>query len=171
MPKKIQARDPVGAYKRQAIASRRIGGRICSECGEARPEALITGSNPIICAACDRQAHEWIPFDEHHVAGESNNSASVPIWVNDHRAWLSELQRDWLRETLENPRGDPLLAAAACIRGFAETIFYLIDKLLLWIPEMLESLAVILVEMRGPEWWVGTKIERFVPKRKSNVQP
>jgi hypothetical protein len=171
MPKKLPQRDPIGAYQREATAARRVGiGQKCG-CGENRPGALITGSEPTICAACDRKARGMTSFDGHHVAGEANSSIKIPIWVNDHRAWLSELQRDWPKETLENPRGDPLLAAAACIRGFAETLFYLIDKLLLWIPEMLESLAAILVEMRGPEWWVGTKIERFVPKRKSNVQP
>jgi len=85
--------------------------------------------------------------------------------VNDHRAWLSVAQADWRREVLENPDRSPLLAGAACIRGFSDTIVYLVEELLLWIADMLEKLDAFLAKEIGPKWWVKTELERFEPKR------
>ena len=70
--------------------------------------------------------------------------------VNDHRAELSVAQHDWPKQTLQNPDGSPLLRGAACVRGFIDQFFYLIKKLLLWIPEMLEALDAFLAEKLGP---------------------
>ena len=172
MQKRPPQRDPIGAYQRKATAARRFGGHTQCACGEARPEALIAGSNPTICTACDRKRRGKTTFDDHHVAGKANNPATTPIPANDHRAELNVAQYNWPKETRENPDGSPLLAAAAFIRGFVDTIFYLIDKLLLWIPEMLEKLNALLVEKSGRKWWIGTDLERFSPKRrKSNAAP
>jgi len=82
--------------------------------------------------------------------------------VNDHRAILSPAQYDWPKETLENPDGSPLLAAAAHIRGFIDTIYYFIDKLLAWIPEFLEALHALLTKRLGPKWWRKTELQKFV---------
>jgi hypothetical protein len=103
-------------------------------------------------------------MDKHHPAGSANNKVTVTIPVNDHRAVLSVAQYDWPRLTLENPEGCPLLAAAACIRGFIETICYLIEKLLRWIAEMLEILSAFLDEKLGPQWWATTPVSQFAPK-------
>lgn len=99
--------------------------------------------------------------DEHHPAGAANNPMTIPMPVNDHRAELSVAQSDWPKRTLENHNGSPLLAAAGCIRGYADTDFYLIEKLLLRRAEMLEALDAFLAQELGPEWWVGTELERF----------
>src|SRR5205085_882591 len=104
------------------------------------------------------------PSDRHHVAGSANSPVTVSILVNDHRAILSTAQYDWPRETLENPQGDPLKAAAACIRGFIDTIRYLCESLLEWIAEMVERLSEYLIERNGPEWWIGTPLEQFARK-------
>jgi len=104
-------------------------------------------------------------LDRHHPAGKANNPATVAIPVNGHRADLSVAQYDWPKETWENPLGSPLLAGAASIRGFCDTITYLIDELLLWIARMLEALDEYLKKRLGPEWWRGTKLEQFKPKR------
>ena len=171
MPKKSPQRDPIGRYQRKAAAGRRVGGERQCACGETRPEALIAGSNPTICNACEGKRRGRTTFDDHHVAGKANSPVTIQVPVNDHRARLSIAQYDWPKETRENPDGSPLLAAAACIRGFVDTIFYLIDKLL-WIPEMLEKLNALLVKKSGRKWWVGTELEQFAPKRhKSNVAP
>lgn len=73
-------------------------------------------------------------------------------------------QYDWPKETLENPKGCPLRAAAGCIRGFIDMICYLIDKLLRWIAEMLELLSAYLVERLGPAWWIDTPVAQFARK-------
>ena len=163
-------RDPIAAYQRRAIAERRVGNEQMCACGESRPEALIAGSKPIRCAACMRKKQGKSVLDAHHVAGKSNCAVTIPVPVNDHRADLSAAQHDWPQETLENPDGSPLLAAAACIRGFADTIFYLVEKLLLWIPEFLEALDAFLVQTRGQTWWADTSLEQFAPKRNSTVK-
>jgi len=166
MSKKLPPRDPIRAYQRKATALRRIGeNKKCETCGETRPEALITGSEPIICAKCERKKRGRSTLDAHHVAGESNSAATISIPVNDHRARLSPDQYDWPKETLENPNRSPLLAAAACIRGFLDMLAYLAEKFLSWIPEMLETLDATLVKLHGPKWWRKTDLQKFSPKR------
>jgi hypothetical protein len=83
---------------------------------------------------------------------------------------LSEDQRDWPPETLQNPDGSPLLRAAACIRGFTDILLYLAEQLLLWVADLLETLNSHLTEKYGPRWWLNTPIEQLIQKRrKANV--
>jgi hypothetical protein len=103
-------------------------------------------------------------MDNHHFAGRANNPLTVPVPVNDHRADLTVAQADWPKETRYNPNGSPLLAGAACIRGFVDWIVYLIQKGVLWIAEMLEALDKCLLEKIGPVWWVNTPVAQFAPK-------
>ena len=132
-----------------------------------RPEALIAGSNPVICATCKRISQKKTTADNHHLAGEANNPTIIPIPVNDHRAQLNVAQYDWPKQTRENPDGSPLIAQAACIRGFSDTIVYLIEKLLLPGADLLETLDAHLVKRLGPAWWGETGLEKFAPKHKS----
>jgi hypothetical protein len=67
-----------------------------------------------------------------------------------------------------NAQGSPLLAAAACVRGFVDMVFYLMERGLPWTADMLESLDEHLVSKLGPRWWAETEIERFAPKKKSD---
>lgn len=157
-------RDPISDFQRRSTAARRLAGRSCA-CGETRPEALISGRKPTICAACARRQASQSPFDDHHPAGKANHPAKVPIPVNDHRADLSVSQYDWPKGTWENPRGSPLLAGAASIRGYYDTNTYLNDQLLLWVARLLEALDETLKDRLGPNWWVGTKLDQFAPKR------
>jgi len=164
MRKKQTPQDPIAAHSRKVKATRRVGEDRRCACGEARPEALIPGSEPTSCVGCDRIQHRRSPVDDHHPAGKSNSPVTVPIPVNDHRAELSTAQQDWPRATLENPQRSPLLAAAACIRGLIDTICYLLEKLLLWVAEMLELLDKILSRKLGTRWWEKTELQRFEPK-------
>jgi hypothetical protein len=156
--------DPIRANERRNAAARRVGTNARCACGEARPEALIAGSNPMICAECQRNQRGQATQDDHHFAGKSNSSVTIPIPVNDHRADLSVAQMDWSKRTRENPDRSPLLAAAACIRGFIDTVVYLIEKGLSWIAEMLEKADEFLTDKLGARWWVGTPVEGFQPK-------
>jgi hypothetical protein len=52
------------------------------------------------------------------------------------------------------------------MRGYCETDSYLVSSLLIPKAEMLEALDPFLTKRLGPEWWVGTEMERFAPKRK-----
>jgi hypothetical protein len=108
------------------------------------------------------------PYDDHHPAGKANSPVTVPIQTNDHRAVLSPGQYEWPQETWVNLSGSPLLSGAACMRGYCETNNYLVAELLLPKAEMLEALDGFVKQKLGPEWWVGTDMERFAPKRKSN---
>ena len=157
--------DPIRANARNNAAARRVGLNAKCACGESRPEALITGSDPMICAECWRKQREQSTLDDHHFAGASNSPMTIPIPVNDHRADLSVAQYDWPKQTLENPDRSPFLAAAACIRGFLDTVLYL-QKGLRWIAEMLEKADAFLVEKFGRKWWTGTPLQQFQPKER-----
>lgn len=117
----------------------------------------------MICARCKRKDKGQSQFDAHHPAGEANHPMTVPIPVNDHRAELSTAQHDWPKRTLENPYRSPLLKAAACVRGFIDTLFNLIKRLLGWIPECLEALDEKLTRFFGIDWWTTLGLERFAP--------
>jgi hypothetical protein len=166
MSRKLPTRDPSGSYRRKVVAGRRVGVDTRCSCGEGRPEALIPGSNPRVCAACNRTTTRQTTIDEHHFAGKANSPTTIPIPINDHRARLSVAQAEWPKSTLANLHGSPLLAAAACLRGFIDTVLYLIERGLLWIADMLEKLDELQVKKLGPQWWVNTGIEQFAPKKK-----
>jgi hypothetical protein len=168
MRQRLPKRDLRGTHRRKIVAARRTGLNAACSCGESRPEALIPGSAPMMCAACQRIANGQTTVDQHHFAGRANSPATMPIAVNDHRARLSVAQGDWPKSTITNPDGSPLLAAAACIRGFIDTVFYLIEEGLLWIADMLEKLDALQVKRVGPRWWLGTDLQQFAPKKKSN---
>jgi hypothetical protein len=120
----------------------------------------------MICAVCQREKLGWYPLDDHHPAGQANDPTTIPIPVNDHRAELSREQYDWPQETWENPSGSPVLAGAACMRGYCETDTYLVASLLIPRAEMLEALDAFLIRRLGPRWWIGTEMEHFAPKPK-----
>jgi hypothetical protein len=164
--KKKLLRDPVAAFEREARAARRVGKGSKCKCGEDRPLALIPGSDPVICAACQREKNGRSPFDNHHPAGKANSPIATPIHTNEHRVVLSPKQYEWPEETWENRKGSPLRASAACVRGYCETNDYLVASLLIPRAEMLEVLDGFLEKQLGPNWWVGTEMERFAPKRK-----
>ena len=164
--KKKPSRDPIASFEREARAARRVGVGGHCQCGEDRPLALIRGSNPLICANCQRILLGMSAFDNHHSAGIANDPTTVPIPVNDHRAKLSPEQYEWPLETFLNSSGSPIRAAAAAVRGYCETVNYLIAALLIPRAALLEALDIFLQERLGPRWWVGTELERFAPKPK-----
>ena len=164
MAKKRGQTGPVGRYQRRARAARRVGLESQCVCGEKRPEALIAGSHPLRCAACDRERRGQTTVDVHHVAGKANSPVTIPVPVNDHRARLTVAQDNWPKETRENPDSSPLLAAAAVLRGFIDTVSYLLERLF-WIVEMLEMAHPFLVKKLGPKWWLKMGLRQFKPKR------
>jgi hypothetical protein len=107
----------------------------------------------MICAACQRKKQGMSTEDQHHPQGEANGAFTVSVPVNDHRAELTPDQQDWPKETRENLRGSPLLKGAAHVRGFIDTIYNFVKRLLGWIPEMLEQLDERLTTMFGDYWW------------------
>ncbi len=162
--KPLPPRDPITAHKQAQVAQRRVGiGARCA-CGESRPEALAAGKRPVLCAACIRRRDGKSAVDHHHIAGKPNSPITISVPVNDHRAELTVAQRDWPPETRENPDRSPVLAAAAGIRGFVDSVVYLIEHSILWIAEMLEMLERVLRAERGPGWWKTTEVERYAPK-------
>src|SRR5712671_7217350 len=131
--------DPIKSHKRRQVAQRRVGQKAECACGESRPEALISGRDPIVCAECDRFHRRLSPMDCHHPFGENNSPVEVPVRANDHRAALSTAQYAWPVKTIENKEKSILLAAAAPIRGYCDMIHFLTRKLR-WVAEVLEFL-------------------------------
>jgi hypothetical protein len=168
MSRKLPTRDPVGAHRRKVVATRRVGVGAHCACGETRPEALIREKTRVICQQCKRKEKHMRNEDDHHFAGAANSPITVRAPVNDHVAELSTAQADWPPSTLSNAERSPLLAAAASIRGFIDTVLYLVKHGLLWIADMLEKLDTFQVSRLGPNWWMHTDIEQFAPKKKSH---
>jgi hypothetical protein len=164
MMKKLSQRDPGAAYQRKVAAERRFPPGSSCACGETRTEAFVS-NNPVTCAACDRASRGKAILDNHHPAGQSNSPITIPIPVNDHRAELSPAQYDWPKATLENRNGSPLLAHAACIRGYIDTNCYLVEGLLRERAEFCELMDQFLVEKFGPAWWLDPIFEKFRPVR------
>jgi hypothetical protein len=135
-----------------------------------RAEALIREGNRVICHECKRKEQSITTRDNHHFAMKANSPITVSIPVNDHRAELNVAQHDWPKLTRENPDGSPLIAAAACIRGFIDTILYLIREGLHWIADMLEAADACLTKKLGPKWWNGTELEKFVPSSRPTAR-
>ena len=133
--------DPIRAHQRKTVAARRVGDNAQCACGEKRPEALISGSTPVICARCQRSSKGQSIMDKHHVAGRANGPVTISVRANDHRAVLSPAQYEWPRDTLENPEELETLKAAASIRGVADIHDYLANTLLRPAAELLENLA------------------------------
>ncbi len=145
-------KDPIATAARRSKASRKIAQRAgCSYCDETSPAALIPGAVPAICTECQREARGKSRFDQHHVAGQNNHGFTVPVPANIHKKLLNELQHEWPKKTLQNPDRSPLLAAAACVQGFIDTIHAMIDNILAWIPAFLEWLDAILTTTHGPK--------------------
>ena len=163
---KLPSNDPIRMFQRRNTAARSKGVNAkCQKCGEPRPEALIAGSKPMICAECQRKERGQSLTDNHHPFGKNNNPVTIPVPANDHRAELSVGQYEWPKNTRENPHGSPFLAAAGCIRGFIDTALYFIEKGLQWIAVLLEKADAFLVERLGPKWWVDTPLEQFQSKQ------
>lgn len=164
MPKKIPQRDPISAHRRKSAAARRVGQNAqCTYCSETRPEALNAKSRPIACEQCQREKRGKTTMDQHHVAGKANSPITTSIPANDHHAQLNVAQQDWPKKTLENRDGCPLLRAAACLRGFVDTVVYYFEIFVLWVAEMLELLSDYLIEAWGHRWWLNTEFARFAP--------
>ena len=161
--------DPIIAFQRREKAVRSAGNKLPCACGESRIGALIPNSKPPVCAECQRKQKGKNTMDKHHVAGRANSSVTIEVPVNDHRAILSEAQYEWPKETLRNPRGCPLRAFAAWLRGFLDTVRRLLDEFLSKIVLGLEWLSEYLAEQMGPEWWLDTPLAQFSLRRKQNV--
>jgi hypothetical protein len=172
--RQLPKRDPLGHCRREEIAERRLGNQTsCTVCGETYPFALEQKTDPRLCTECRKEREGMTRMEYHHIAGEANSDITISVPANAH-ARLSEDQRDWRRQTLENPDGSPLRRAAGCIQGFVDNLVYLAEEFLLWVAEMLEMLDDYLVEKFGRQWWCNTQFERFAPsrnKRRASTKP
>jgi hypothetical protein len=155
-------RDPIRAWLRSSRAQRRVGRAAACACGEARPFALISGRSPPICFRCERLAHDREPYEDNHVFGKRNSALVIRYPINDHRAVLSVAQYRWPPEALENPDGDPLLAAAARFRGLYDNFEYMLDSCLKEAARY-EQLSATLRRKYGRQWWRGKSPKKASP--------
>lgn len=139
---------------RREAKLRQLGTRApaCPGCGETDPLAL-TGRHPQLrCYECQALARGRPWVEQQHPAGRANHPATVPIPGNDHRV-VDDHKNDWPRTTLRNPDGSPLLRAAACLRGWLDTLQLILERTLAWIPDFLEELDQWLTHLHGRTWW------------------
>jgi len=138
---------------RREARLRQLGTRTprCTECGERDPFALTLTPDGL-CYECQALAagKSWI--EGQHPAGRPNHPATVPMPGNDHRV-VDDHKNDWPRQTLRNPEGSPLLRAAACLRGWLDTLRLIVERTVGWIPPFLEQLDRWLTDQLGRGWW------------------
>ncbi len=145
-------RDPAKDIARKARRRRRIGDSVCPHCGERDPRALQRRGSLVACYEFWRLQDGRDTTEAHHPAGQHNLPNTVRIPGNDHRV-LSCDQLGWPQETLRNADGSPLLKAAAAIRGWLDVLRLLIDRVVGWIPEFLETIDGRLRKHVGRYWW------------------
>ena len=147
--------DPV-LLKRLEEQHRRLGTRnpACSsqDCKETNPFTMVGCHPDIWCYEHQLLNMGKHPYESHHQAGQHNSDVEADVPGNDHRV-ISELQAHWPEDTLRNPEQSPLLAAAAAIRGWMDVLRIILDRSVGWIPEFLEWLHVVLVDLFGGDWW------------------
>jgi hypothetical protein len=133
---------------------RQLGTRTprCTECPESDPFALTLTSDGLRCYECLalEAGRSWT--ERQHPAGRRNHLATVLIPGNDHRV-VDDHKHDWPRNTLRNPNGSPLLRAAACLRGWLDTLQLVVDRTVGWIPPFLEQLDHWRTDQLGRGWW------------------
>ena len=155
--------DPIKAAARRSRSQRRVGqGAACTQCGESRPEALVSRSRPRLCQECYQRKQGMKTTHRHHPAGRANSPLTVEVPANKHRV-LSEAQYEWPPRTLQNPDGAPLLTIAAALRGAADLIEELVVRWIRSCAEMLEKLDAWLRERHG-KWWEGSPFEAWQPE-------
>jgi len=136
-------------------------------CNEDDPRCLQTPKRSdnsagdgveVLCAECRLDAQGKPRTERHHPAGRANDPFAVPMPANDH-AVLGDMQLAWPAETLRNPDGNPLLAAAAALRDWLDVLRLLVDRTVGWIPDFLERMDALLREHVGARWWEALGIE------------
>jgi hypothetical protein len=121
-------------------------------CTEDDPRAL-TGAEPsVLCAEHAAARDGRSPSEDHHIAGRRNHGATAPIPANSHAALTFLQQTAWPAELLRNPKADPLLRAAASIRGSRETAEVINAKIMAPIETDLLQLSKFLREQLGEDW-------------------
>jgi hypothetical protein len=122
-------------------------------CEEREPSAF-NGVHPhIVCHEHDLGRRGFSEWEGQHPSGAANDEATFPIRGNDHRVW-DDAKRDWPTRTLRNPDGSPLLRAADAIRGLLDWALFVAQRLIGWIPPLLERLDEQLRAIYGDAWWV-----------------
>lgn len=127
--------------------------RHCHACGHPDPLALCNVKGIVWCRACLAIEHGRSSVEDHHPAGRANDpDDTLPVGANDHAA-LSAMQHDWPCSLLTNPTGSPLVAIAAKLRAWIDTVVHILVTTLATIPEWLLDLNRWLTHTAGPYWW------------------
>ena len=131
---------------------RRLGTRSpkCSRCDETDPSALTRRKDGLICYECLARSKGRSPIEKHHLAGQHNDSFTIPLPGNDHRI-LTDFQVDWLIDILRNPDRSQILKIAAYVQSWLD-VQVLIARRLRWIPPFLRRLDSHLAKKLGPDW-------------------
>jgi hypothetical protein len=86
------------------------------------------------------------------VAGRRNRPATIWLPANDHAVLTHLQQTGWDLELLRNRGANPLLRAAASIRGSREVAEVIADRISGPTEADLMVLATYLVDILGPDW-------------------
>jgi hypothetical protein len=106
----------------------------------------------VLCAEHAAARDGRSPNEDHHIAGRRNRGATALITANSHAALTFLQQTAWPIEVLRNPKADPLLRAAASIRGSRETAEVINAKIMAPTETDLLQLSKFLREQLGEDW-------------------
>ena len=141
---------------------RRLGTRTpsCSYpgCLEREPAALVGVYPRILCYEHAQLLAGKSTREDQHPMGEANDDMTVSMPGNEHRIW-DDAKRDWPLRTLQNPDESPLLKASAAVRTVLDWLRLLLDRVLGWVPRLLEALDDKLRALLGNLWWVQLGLE------------
>jgi hypothetical protein len=105
----------------------------CASCGKADIRTLQRSGGEILCVDCRLVAQGKLPCELHHPAGKQNDAFELELSANDH-AIFNDMQIDWPKGTLMNPKRNHILKTAASRRATA--------NLYRWRAELAEKEAV-----------------------------
>ncbi len=145
--------NPIKTDARHARRRRVLPPDARCACGETDPRCLVQSGDGVTCYACQASNAGRSGTERHHVAGRHNLETTVAVPNNEHRI-LSDRQQDWPAATLRNPSGSPLLQASGAIRGWMDILVLILERIVGWIPALLEALDAWLCERLGTSWHV-----------------
>jgi hypothetical protein len=156
------AREKANRALRLAKKGIRLGaGARCERCGATDLRVLPRPRGRVLCENCRLIGRGLSPYQRHHPAGRKNDSFIVLIPANDH-AVLSDMQNEWPRETLQNPKSDPLHLQAAWLRGRSNVLRHQAEEAEQQ-AKTLEDLAQFFSERAGEDW--GEQFEAWRRER------
>jgi hypothetical protein len=143
----------------------------CVRCGCTEVTALVRrkrgGHHVILCYECAQARAVRRTIEGHHLLGKVNDSATIPVPGNAHRA-LSDLQLDRPAALRDNPDRDPLVWLAQMCEALKEHFIYWVE----WLDRIAAWLLALSQRLRaqfGAAWWTLLGLPPFWAEGAVNI--